>query len=160
MPAISWRDKVQRNHDVRVGIDYRVDDRTTLGALAAGYDNRWSMTALNRLTIETNGTPISFIHSDNDEVNHWRHAMANLNLQHKLSSTGTIQADLDYLRYTNENPAVYLNTSTDVASGQTTSEQMQSGKTTPLRITVAKADYTNSQGRWEVGAGVKGAFFQ
>jgi hypothetical protein len=136
MPAISWRDKVQRNHDVRVGIDYRVDDRTTLGALAAGYDNRWSMTALNRLTIETNGTPISFIHSDNDEVNHWRHAMAN------------------------ENPAVYLNTSTDVASGQTTSEQMQSGKTTPLRITVAKADYTNSQGRWEVGAGVKGAFFQ
>jgi hypothetical protein len=158
MPAMSWRDRVQRNHNARMGMDYRVNDRTTLGALVAAYDNRWSMDALNRLTVLTDGTPVTRVESNNEEVNHWRHSMGNLNLQHKLGGAGTLQMDLDYLRYSNDNPTVYLNTSTDVGSGLVTDEQIQSGKTTPLRITVAKADYTNTVGRWQLGAGVKGAF--
>jgi hypothetical protein len=158
MPAASRRDRVQRNHNVRMGIDYRVNDGTTLGALAGAYDNRWSMTALNRLTITTNGNPITRIDSDNDEVNHWKHWMGNLNLRHELGGNGTLQADLDYLRYSNDNPTTYLDTSTDVASGRVTNEQIRSGKTTPLRIIVAKADYTTTQGKWELGTGVKGAF--
>jgi hypothetical protein len=158
MPASSWRDKVQRNHDIRMGAEYRVSDRTTLGALVAAFDNRWSMTAQNRLTIATDGSDVTRIVSDNDEVNHWRHGMANLNLQHKLSGNSTIHADLAYLRYDNDNPTTYLNTSTDVQSGQTTRGRMASGKNTPLRIIAAKTDYSHTLARWRLGAGAKGAF--
>ncbi|MDQ3604891.1 MAG: TonB-dependent receptor, partial [Gemmatimonadota bacterium] len=91
MPAMSWRDRVQRNHNARMGMDYRVNDRTTLGALVAAYDNRWSMDALNRLTVLTDGTPVTRVESNNEEVNHWRHSMGNLNLQHKLGGAGTLQ---------------------------------------------------------------------
>jgi hypothetical protein len=157
-PTTTLRDPVQRNHDGRVGIEYRMSKSTTLGGLVAAYDNRWSMDALNRLTIKRDGTPVTRIDSDNDEVNHWRHAMGSLNLQQKLGSAGTLRMDLDYLRYSNENPTVYHNTSTDVPSGRTTTEQMESGKSTPFRILVAKADYTRTRDRWELGAGVKGAF--
>jgi hypothetical protein len=158
MPAASWRDPVQRNHDVRIGIDYRVSASTTVGALVGAFDNHWSMQALNRLTVLSDDTQIARVDSDNDEVNHWRHAMGNLNLEHQLGSASTLRLDLDVLRYGNDNPTAYLNTWTDVASGGTTNEWMKSGKNTPLRILVARADYTNTRGSWQLGAGVKGAF--
>ncbi|HUE77515.1 MAG TPA: outer membrane beta-barrel protein [Longimicrobiales bacterium] len=158
MPSASWRHPVQRNHDARIGIEYQITDRTMLGALAAAYDNRWSMDALNRLTIEEGGTPITRIDSDNEEVNQWRHAMLGLSLQHELGSVGSLRMDVDYLRYGNDNPTVYLNTQTDVASGEVTEEHVESGKTTPLSILVARADYTRTRGGWEFETGVKGAF--
>lgn len=158
MPASSERSPVQRNHDARVAIEYQLSDRTTLGALLATYDNRWSMDALNRLTIRDDGTPITSVDSDNQEVNHWRHAMGNVSLQHDLSSADVLRIDVDYLRYSNDNPTVYVNTSTDVGSGVVSREEMESGKRTPLGILVAKADYTRTEEGWEIGAGVKGAF--
>jgi hypothetical protein len=157
MPSVSWRDPVQRNHDVRFGIDYQATDRTTVGALVAGYDNRWSMDAVSELTIANDSSPFARLESASEEVNHWRHGMVNLNLRHELPSGGSIQADLDYLRFTNDNPTVYLNTATDVARGGTTSERMESGKLTPLRILALRADYTNVIGLWRLGGGVKGA---
>jgi hypothetical protein len=158
MPSASWRDPVQRNHDLRIGVDYRATHRTSLGALVAGYDNRWSMHALSRLTIANDSAPLAQLESDNHEVNHWRHAMANLNLRHQLAGGGSFQADLDYLRFDNDNPTVYLNTSTDPVSGETVTERIESGKTTPLRILVGRADFNNTAGQWRFGAGVKGAF--
>lgn len=157
-PTTTSRDPVQRNHDARMAIDYQVGERTTVGALVAAYDNRWTMDALNRLTVVSNGIPVTQVSSDNDEVNQWRHAMANLNLAQKLGGAGTLRVDLDYLRYRNDNPTVYHNTSTDLASGSVATEQMESGKTTPFRILVAKADYTRATDRWELGTGLKGAF--
>ena len=159
MPTVTWRDPVWRHPSARVGIDYQLSGKTTVGALVAAFDNRWSMNALNRLTVKTDGRPVTRIESDNEEINHWRHVMGNLNVRHKLSSAGTFSMDLDYLYYHDNNPTGYLNTSTEIANGVTTEEQLQSGKVTPFRILVAKADYlTVAREKWELGAGVKGAF--
>ncbi len=158
MPTMSRRDPVQRNLGARLGIDYQVSERTTIGAVVAGYDNRWSMNALNVLTIKSNGSPVTLIDSDNDEVNHWRHVMGNVNVRHRLSGGSTFSLDLDHLRYHNDNPTEYHNTTTDVASSQATETLLSSGKLTPLRILVAKADYqSGEQDKWKLGAGVKGA---
>lgn len=158
-PTETHRYPSERNYAVRAGIDYQVDGRTTLGALIATYDNRWSMNALNVLTIKHNGVPITLIRSDNDEINRWRHGMANVNVRRKIGDTGTFSTDLDYLFYHDNNPTVYANTSTDIASGSISEQHLESGKLTPLHIVVAKADYlTKMHEKWEVGAGVKGAF--
>ena len=159
MPTTSRRDRVQRNLRARLGIDYQVSKRTTIGAVVSGYDNRWSMNALSVLTIKSNGSPVTRIDSDNDEVNLWRHAMGNVNVQHRLRRGSTLNLDLDYVRYHNNNPTDYHNTTTDLASSQTTESLLNSGKITPLRILVAKADFQGGQNdRWKLGAGVKGAF--
>jgi hypothetical protein len=158
MATLSWRDPEQRNHDTRIGLDYQLSGRTTVGALFAAFDNRWSMDALNRLTATTDGTPMRRIDSANDEVNHWRHFMGNLNLQNKLGAAGTLRMDLDYLRYSNDNPTVYRNTATDLASGDVSLDRLESGKHTPLHIIVANADYTRTLEKWAFGAGLKGAF--
>lgn len=159
MPTVSERDPVRRHHNARLGLDYQVGSSTTVGALVAAYDNALNVEAHNRLTISHDGTPVTRLDSDSDELNHWQHLMGNLNLRHQLGSHGTISTDLDYLYYHNSNPTDYLNTSTDVASGQVTEELMESQKLTPLRILVAKADYlTGGRGAWTLGAGVKGSF--
>lgn len=157
----SRRDRVQRNHNLRVSLDYQAGERTTIGAVVAGYDNRWSMDALSHMTTAIDRAPATRVRSDNDEVNHWQHLMGNVNMRRRLGGGRTVSIDLDHLRYNNENPTEYHNTSTDVASGQATDEVLSSGKTTPLHITVAKVDYRGADdATWTINAGVKGAFSQ
>jgi hypothetical protein len=156
-PTLTERDPVQRNHDLRAGLEYEIADGTVLGGLVGAFDNRWSMTARNRLRMITDGHPVSAVDLANDEVNLWRHAMANLNLRRELGS-GTLRFDLDYLRYSNDNPTTYDNEHTDLATGTMVHERMVSGKDTPLSILVGSADLTRSVGKWELGTGVKGAF--
>ncbi len=158
-PTIIDRDPRRIVHNLHMALDYHLHDKTTVGAVAATFDNRWTMDALNTLSVNKNGTPITLVRSENDEINQWRHAMGNLNLRHKLTSDRTITVDVDRLQYWNENPTDYLNTTTDVLSGLVTEERMESGKSTPLHITAAKADYDGKHGgKLRIGAGVKGAF--
>lgn len=157
-PTFSTREPVQRNHDARVRLDVALGERTTVGGLVAGYDNRWSMAALNTTSVDVGGRTVTRTVSDNEEVNHWRHLMGNVNVRHDLVVGGAVSVDLDVLGYHNDNPTEYRNATTDVASGEVTEEVLGSGKTTPLRIYVAKADYRAPEaGAWSWGAGVKGA---
>lgn len=158
-PTIIDRDPRRIVHNIRLALDYHMSDKTTVGAVAAAFDNRWDMDALNTLSVRMNGSPITLVRSENDEINHARHAMGNLNLRHKLTTNRTITIDVDRLQYWNDNPTDYLNTTTDVMSGVVTEDRITSGKNTPLHITAAKADYDGKHGeKWRIGAGVKGAF--
>lgn len=159
LPTESLRDPVQRNIVVRLGIDYHLNDRTTLGATVGTYDNKATLDARSRLTVRQDGASTEYVQSDIDRINHWRHAMGNVNVRHQTGGSGTFSVDLDYLYYHARNPADYVNTTTDVASGGVTEEELGSRKRTPLHILVAKADYlTGARGPWEFGAGAKGAF--
>ena len=75
------RDAVQRNHNVRIGLDYELSDKTILGVLFNTYDNRWSMNAFNQNTAAKNNVSTQFIELMNDEVNLWQHAGANINVK-------------------------------------------------------------------------------
>ncbi|MEM6782419.1 MAG: outer membrane beta-barrel family protein [Bacteroidota bacterium] len=158
-PTESTREPVRRNFNGRLGIDYALSERTTVGGLVAGYDNRWSMDAVNQSAVSIDGNPMTQIVSANEEVNHWQHLMGNVNVRHELASGLRTSLDLDVLRFENDNPTTYLNTTTDVPNDLTTEETLESGKTTPLRIYVAKVDVgapDEAQVSWN--AGVKGGF--
>lgn len=157
--TIANRDPRRIVHNLRLAIDYIASEKTTLGIIAATFSNRWTMDAVNRLTVLHNEGPIILIRSDNDEINHWRHAMGNVNFRHKIAKDRTLTIDVDRLQYWNDNPTDYLNTTTNVASGAVTESRMESGKSTPLHITATKADYDGTHGqKWRIGAGVKGSF--
>jgi hypothetical protein len=153
------RDPLQINHDTRLALDVELTDRTTIGGLIGAYDHRWTLDAVNRMRVWDNGAPRTRIRSDNDEINHWRHAMGNVYVQRDLPGDASLRADLDYVYYHDNNPTNYINTTTDVPTGHVTEDQLQSSKKTPLRIGVGKVDYNRA---WletgELAAGVKGAF--
>jgi len=113
-----------------------------LGVLVSGYDNRWSMDAVNSTTISLDGLPDTLLTIVNDEVNHWKHLGSNINLQHTFRENEILTFDADYLHYDNKNPTNYFIDYADGAGGFLFEEQTFSGKVTPIRVGVGKLDYT------------------
>lgn len=153
----SDREPVQRNHNARLGLDWSIGKKTVLGMLLSSYDNRWSMDAVNSSTISLNGTPDTLLRIVNDEVNHWQHLGANLNLQHTIRPDELLTLDLDVLAYDNENPTNYLTSYTEAGGGFLFEERTFSGKVTPIQVGVGKLDYSKRfSGKLKMEAGIKG----
>lgn len=120
--------------------------------MLSGYDNRWSMDALNISSITRNGLPDTLLSIVNDEVNHWKHFGGNLNLQHTFSEGTTLSFDADVLRYDNTNPTNYLISYADGAGLPLFSQKTFSGKLTPIEVEVGKLDFSRrfpTNSRWK-----------
>ncbi|MCB0555728.1 MAG: TonB-dependent receptor family protein [Phaeodactylibacter sp.] len=155
--TISERDPIQRNHNARIGLDWNLSPKTVVGVLLSGYDNRWSMDALNRSTISRNGLPDTLLTIANDEVNHWKHFGGNLNFQHTIREGETLTLNADYLNYDNTNPTNYLITYNDGEDNFLFDEQTFSGKSTPIKVGVGALDYTKKfSEKIKMEAGLKG----
>ncbi|MCB0569620.1 MAG: TonB-dependent receptor [Phaeodactylibacter sp.] len=153
----SVRDPIQRNHNARIGLDWQLNAKTIIGVLLSGYDNRWSMDALNRSSITRNAQPDTLLSIAADEINHWKHFGGNLNVQHTLSKGETLAFNADYLHYDNANPTNYLNTYADGSGSLLFDEQTFSGKVTPIEIGVGAVDYTKTfSENISMEAGLKG----
>jgi iron complex outermembrane receptor protein len=93
------------NHNLKAGLDYFIDKKTTLGVLVNGSAGRWSQTGLNTTNIYEGRTTLDrktltdAVHSQP-----WQNLSTNLNFKRTLDSTGReLTADLDYAFYNNTN---------------------------------------------------------
>jgi len=150
------RDPRQRNHNLRLGLDVQVSEKTIMGVLVNGFDNRWSMDAFNENFESANGTPISFVDIVNEEVNQLRHFGANYNIKHNFTEDEFISMDFDYLYYKFENPTNYTNSFFDGNRMFINTELLRSDKTTPITTLVGKLDYSKkANDKLNYQAGVK-----
>lgn len=157
--SFSNRDPLQRNHNARLGLDVDLSDRTAVGAVVAGYDNRWTMDASTTQRILRDGAQTGRTIIENGEVNHWQHLMGNVHVTHHLAPGGTLSADADYLYYRNDNPNDYTTLSRDGGRDTGAPEDAATRKTTPFRIGAVKADYNRLlSSSWTLGTGVKASF--
>lgn len=93
----------------------------------------------------------------NTELNQWKHAGGNLNLQHTFSEGRKLSIDLDLLWYKDNNPTDYHNTYSDDGGGVYVENQTRSSKLTPINIKVGKVDYSTGLGKnIKLETGVKG----
>ncbi len=156
----SRRDGVIRNHNARLGADYQVSDKTVVGVVAGTYNNRWSMDAVNISSMLLNKTKDTSVKVINDEINQWHNYMANVNLQHNISTKQRISFDADYLYYFDNNPTNYFNSYFNGSGNLLFNEQTRSGKKTPIHIWVGKGDYVTTIGKAEIETGIKGTTSQ
>jgi len=153
------RQPVRRNHNVRLGLDYKISRQGTLGVQLAAYDNLWTMDAFNTSRLTRNGIPDTLIQTDMDEVNHWKHLGGTLRYDHSFANGMTLSAETSYLWYTDSNPTNYDNAFRSGAGEFLFSRQTRAGKETPIHVNVDQVDLTGKAGeraRWE--AGVKATF--
>lgn len=154
--STTYRNPLQQNHNVRLGIDYQVNKKIVIGALVGGYDSKWTMTANNDIAMFKNKIPDTALSIKNTELNHWKNIMANLNLQYKFKPYQMLSLDFDYLYYSDNNPNNYTNTYYNGLGSLLFDEQTRSGKITPINTWVGKADYTAQLGKKvNFGAGAK-----
>jgi hypothetical protein len=157
----SIRNSTQRDHNYRIGFEYDLTDKTTIGGLYSGYDNRWSMDALNDTRVTRNNILDTTLQIYNEEINHWQHHMGNINLQHKFDENTTLIFDADYLYYFDNNPTDYINTYMGPNGELLYEEEVRTGKETPINIYVAKVDFTKDWGDgFRFSGGLKGTISQ
>jgi hypothetical protein len=137
----SNRDAVRLTHNIRLGYDYQIGKKTTLGLLASAYDNKWTMKAKNNLYKQVNNIPDTNITVNNEEINQWKHWMGNINLQHNISSEEDISFNMDYLYYDDNNPNSYFNQYYNSANQLLSTENTRSAKKTVIKILPAQVDY-------------------
>lgn len=150
------REPVQRNHNLRLGMDYQLSSKTVTGFILNGYDNRWSMDAFNRSLTTVNGSPSFYVDLLNDEVNHWKHFGANYNIKHNFTEDHFLSMDLDYLYYVDNNPTNYDNSFFDQDRNFSFSQLIRSDKYTPITIYVGKVDHSFTLNSLKVEMGIKG----
>jgi len=130
--------------NLRTGIEYKPDSRTSASVLFTAYHSKWDLEAetINVHRIEEDSalrTEMSI-----KEINRWQSASVSVGLRHKLDNHQELSLALDYLYYDNDNPSSYYNRTFVNDSPEAAKELVNVGKITPIHFRIANLDYTNS----------------
>ncbi len=158
--SVSDRDPAfTQNHNVRIGMDFQLSEKTILGGLATYSQRDWTMDAFNDIRLSEAGIQTSTLGMTIDEDNVWNNYLGNLNLQHKFTKNQTLNLDFDYAYNHQDQPSAYVIKYYDENGSFTQEDQLRVGKETPIQFTVGTADYTNNIGEnVKLETGVKAAF--
>jgi len=87
--------------NLKVGMDYYLSGKTTLGFVASGFANNDKDESNSTIYLKDPYQNIdSIVHSPSVDNGKWRNASFNLNLRHQFDSSGTeLTADADYIHY-------------------------------------------------------------
>lgn len=136
------RDAFTRNHNGRLGFDWNISKKTTIGGLVSIFDRYWDMDALAEINQTINSTPESFIEMNTLEENGWLLLVGNINLTHDFNDKQSISFDIDHIDYDSDNPTDYLQNIYDAQLLVTGSGLLNSRKLTPIKTWVGKVDYS------------------
>lgn len=133
--------------NARLGADFQVSKKTVVGVLGSFFDRNWYMEAVNSVKYLKNGAVDSLLRMPNTETNHNRSFAGNLNLSHQFSPGQSLNVDADFINYDINNPSHYTLENMDAAGQVTSQSELRISKKTPIRVVVAKADYTLNIGK-------------
>ena len=142
---MTFMDREGTGYDAKIGVDYDVNDRTTLGILAKYNGGSRIMNNDNKTHITgSNLPPFSFLNvlsvanSDRDQYSF------NVNAKHKLDDEGTeISFDADYSRYDNPMMNEYNNLYMDDRGDMVLEPyDLRNDFKTAINILAAKVDFT------------------
>ncbi len=137
----------RNTNTARMGFDYQLDKKTTVGGLISGYRNNWVMSSVTNSTFSSNAIVDSLIRTEANEVNLWQHLGGNLNVQRTFRANESLSFSADYLYYNDNNPITYDNRwSTPIGTPYKT-QMLRSSKKTPITIAVAQLDYSRNVGK-------------
>lgn len=153
------RDPERLNHNARLGMDYQATKKLMIGFLISGYINRYSMHSTTTTKNYVNAQLDTVVVTEGTEVNNWKQAMGNINLQYTLKPGEKISFDADYLVYNNNQPVDYYNKYYNAQGQFLFAEDVRTSKETPIHFLVGKIDYTKTLGaKRSMEAGIKATF--
>jgi hypothetical protein len=144
----------------RVGMDYFLSPKTTLGLMLTG-DTHPKTDLLNYATNQYNDRMQldSFSIGSTGAVYHWQNTGINLNLQQKLNAGAQFSADLDYVHFSSDGNQYAPIYKYDFGGNPTGIEQRTFLTPALIDIYSGKADYTRLLGgKAELSAGIKSSF--
>ena len=143
--------------NARLGVDYYLTDKSTIGAVISGFINPSLSTNNNKATIlDAVNQPVSRIAALSSSEQQWRNGSVNLNYAYKIDDKGKeISANADYIVYSSTHDQT-LNNKTFTPDNMLTNES-QLNSTLPAKVSIAsaKVDYVHpftNGSRLDIGA--------
>ncbi len=152
--------RVQGPPSVRIGTDFTLTGKNTIGAMVNYTTNRAKSDFLTDTYIGADKTnPSQFIIADNYNKNTYRNLTGNVHFTSKLDTLGSnYSVDLDYVRITNKGEGNFYNYFTDLINDQVTQDFLYTSIPNGYDIYSGRTDFALHSGNdqvWEFGA--KGA---
>lgn len=145
------------SQNARVGVDYYVNDKSTLGVGVSGFFNPQIRTNDNNAKVlNASNEPQSLIHSYTSSERKWKNGSANFNYNLKLDNKGKeLLVNADYVGY-NSDHSQSLENKTSAPNGSLSGQSVLNSSL-PSEITIKsfKADYahpTTRMGKFDFGA--------
>ncbi len=129
--------------NARLGADFQVSKKTVLGVVGTYFKRNWEMLAGSEIDNRINKTTDYRVKMITKEINTWESGTGNLNFSHQFTPQKTLTMDADFVFYKIHNPSSY--DIQNLKNGEEISTfKRQLSKETPIKIGVAKADFTQN----------------
>lgn len=147
--------------NARVGVDYYVSKKSTIGAVLSGFINPSKSGISNNARVsDASNTPTTFIHAVSASDRKWANGSANLNYSYKIDDRGKeLTTNADYISYRADQTQSLTNSIFTPGGVLTSQSLLTSLLPATIKIQTAKADYVhpfNKAGKMELG--VKSSF--
>jgi outer membrane receptor protein involved in Fe transport len=161
MQQESFIKNIHKSGTVKLGMDYYLNKKTTLGIIFNGAyrpaterGNNW-----NRVFNPANMLD-STVYSQNNSDNTWRNGTVNVNMVHQFDSTGKeLSIDIDVAHYNMENEQSFENNTFDAGNNWKNRDLLTGDLPRTIDIYSAKLDYNFSlKNGIKIGTGVKTSF--
>jgi hypothetical protein len=134
------------NNNLKLGMDYSIDNRTTIGFVANGFINPQSFKGNSTGYIKNAGGVVDYISTSNNfSQDKWSNHGININFSHKFDSSGTtLTADADYVSYTNKSDQSFINKQYDNNGNLKISEEIKGVLPIDINIWSGKMDFNTT----------------
>lgn len=153
--TLSLRDPELYYQNARLGFDYTITGRTTIGVLLSGYIRHWVKNDFNSTNYKRNNASVGSSEVNVSGYDKWMHGMGNFYVQHHFQEDEILDINFDYLRYDNRNPTYYKVDNKGDSGLPDAGEEIDIKKETPINFYVASMDYAlpvNDNLKIEAGA--------
>lgn len=142
---VAFMKRRNMSNNLKLGMDYFVTNKTTLGIVVSGFYNPESSINSNTSFLENPDYVVDSIATASSYIKGtWKNASINLNMRHQFDSAGReLTADLDYIVYDNTNNQHFINTTYEPNWIKRYEEQLQGVLPVTVNIYSAKMDYTH-----------------
>lgn len=141
------------SHNMRTGVDYFVNAKTTLGIVLTGLSfERRSNGGSDAVWINAAGATDSTIRTATTSSNSWRNGGINFNARHVFSASRELSADVDYIGYKTSTSQYFENT---LQLPGAIPEATKGNLPATIHIFSAKSDYSQRIGELSLEAGWK-----
>ncbi|MEM7037283.1 MAG: outer membrane beta-barrel family protein, partial [Bacteroidota bacterium] len=153
-----YRDMV--NHNIRLGADYTINSKNTIGFLGNGFIQGGTWESRSRTEISPNGSDnlISLLTAESMNENSTTNLSGNINYKFDGGNGTTFNVDADYGRFRSVTDGIQPNLFVRPSNSDTLSAfQFGSEAPTTIDIYTFKADYERTLGKGKLGFGGKTA---
>jgi outer membrane receptor protein involved in Fe transport len=158
---VAFMKKLFTNNNLKMGMDYALTNKTTLGIVLSGSYNPETNNARNVSYLKNPVGGVDSISTADSYVKEvWKNGSVNLNMRHQFDSTGReLTADLDYIGYDASNDQNFVNTTYNPDWAKKYEQLLRGNLPLSINIYSGKMDYTHPlKGGAKLEMGVKSSY--